>query len=570
MNTKNLYVYNKSQWEKITNSTYTYEKPINVVEIDDGYILPTKKSNKYTGMWDGGVCNKDKQFVAGLIRGKNLSQRYYFGVLSSYDFDKPEEYIDSTVIFGGVLVGLFGHFILDSLSRFWYILNNLDKDSKIVFITIMGYKSYYDDFFELLNISANRIIILEKITKFKKIIVPEEASHSFGLYHREFIIPYSQLRKNCFVEKTDYSKVYLTKTKCNDTQIKYVGEEYFENFYRNKGYLIISPELLPIREQINVISNAKEIVTTLGTLSHLALFAKPKTKVTILTRVNNDTLYPQQMINDCFEIDYTFVDVSMNYLFSNRSTGVVLLGITKYWKEYVKDKFNEDICDKTNIDTINNYFKSWLEFFSAPNRIQLVEKDGIRGVFNSLARVVLGKEIELPKEKLQISVVEKEKYELKEFENELLKYKLFLLKNNLESFESLDNRAYLKYKIYHANLGWSSYLAENSFAYSQKVDKQIEAITIDTENKKLSINCSTYSENHWSEFVMNGKVSGSVGKGLPIFGIKIFINSHEYSIYYRVINENQEISSWFKDGEECLSKCRIFNLQIRLIRNYIL
>ena len=64
---------------------------------------------------------------------------------------------------------------------------------------------------------------------------------------------------------------------------------------------------------------------------------------------------------------------------------------------------------------------------------------------------------------------------------------------------------------------------------------------------------------------INCNVSGFVGKGLPIFGIKIFINSHEYSIYYRVINENQEISSWFKDGEECLSKCRIFNLQISAI-----
>ena len=569
MSTQCLYVHNYKQWQNVINNTFANDKPIKVREIEDGFILPTKKSKTYTNIWDGGICDKNKKFVTGLMRGNNLSQRYHFGVLSSYDFDSPEIVDNSTVIFGGVFIGLFGHFILEGLSRLWYVLENSNNDYKIVFITINGYKKYYEEFLKLLGISLERIVILDKITQFKKIIVPEESVHSFGTYHKEFKVPYSVLRKNCFVENNNYTKVYLTKTKC-ETGIRYVGEEYFENFYRKKGFLVISPEMLSIKEQINVIANAKEVVTTLGTISHLAMFAKPSTKFTILTRVNNDTLYPQQLVNDCFDIDYTYVDVSMNYLYANRSTGVVLLGITKYWKDYVKDKYNEEITESTSVDVINQYFKSWLEFFSQPNRIHLVEKDGVRGFFKSLSRIVFDKEIELPKEKTQVSLIEKEKYEIVKLENDLLRYKYYLLENNFESFSSLKKRVFLKYKVHQAYLGWSSYIIENESIESDKVvDQQIESIMIETLNSSIPILYSTYFDNSWSKFVSNGEISGTTGKGLPIYGLKIFIDSKDYSVFYRVLKDNHEYSNWFNDGEECLSENKIFGIQLRLVRKIV-
>ena len=59
------------------------------------------------------------------------------------------------------------------------------------------------------------------------------------------------------------------------------------------------------------------------------------------------------------------------------------------------------------------------------------------------------------------------------------------------------------------------------------------------------------------------------GKGLPIYGLKIFIDSKDYSVFYRVLEDNHEYSNLFNDGEECLSENKIFGIQLRLVRKIV-
>ena len=311
-------------------------------------------------------------FVAGLLRNKPPSAGA-FGVKGAYEVKEVVKF-DEEVIFGGVLVGLFGHFILESLGRMWYVLQNRQDKRKIVFLTV-GEQQWFYSFLDLLDIERERIVILKQPTKYKKIVIPDESIHSWYNYTKEYILPYDYIASK--VKRSKIKKLYLTRSKIKLKESeagKYIcNEEYFEKFYQSKRFTVISPEQFSIEEQISMLVGASEVASTLGSLSHLALFCRPGTKFTMLTRVDDDTLYPQCLINEAKDIDCVIVDASMNFLpLQHRGGGVSLLGETKFWRQYVKEKYNEDITTETWKDKLEDYVKNWCYYFSIDSAAPLV------------------------------------------------------------------------------------------------------------------------------------------------------------------------------------------------------
>ena len=372
---KRLYVGNYDQWAELVNKKFLSERKLNVTEIDNGVILPAKWVEE--PVYKGGVFDSNMNFVAGFFR-RNPPKNSLFGVSGAYEVDEIAK-SDEEVIFGGVLIGFFGHFILECLGRMWYILKNPEDKRKIIFLLVRDEFEWFYQFFDLLDIDRERIIILKKPVQFKKVIVPDEAVHSWYDYTKEYLEPYNYILNK--VSKSNIKKLYLTRSKLGITGRandefpgKYLcNEEYFEQFYSEKGYTIISPEELSIEEQISMMTGADEIVATLGSLSHFALFCKPETKFTILTRVDNDTLYPQCLINEAKNIDWCIVDVSLNFLpIQERGGGISLLGETKYWKQFVKEKYNETINTESWKNKLDDYIDKWCYFYSFDGSKQLI------------------------------------------------------------------------------------------------------------------------------------------------------------------------------------------------------
>ncbi len=134
------------------------ELKVNVVER--GIILPVCK---FDGRWKGGVCDSDLNFVAGFSRRdphRNIQKNVFACVESSYPVTKEELVeLDEYVIFGGTLIGHFGHFMLECWSRLWYVIQHPELQSKIVFIvtpTHGFYHSWYDNFFRLMGFDIKK------------------------------------------------------------------------------------------------------------------------------------------------------------------------------------------------------------------------------------------------------------------------------------------------------------------------------------------------------------------------------------------------------------------------------
>ena len=151
---KRLYHSNFEPWAAALTKKYFSDRALGVKVVDNGIILPARSDYKKKG----GVCDSDLKFVAGLLRSG--SARGWGNILAAYPV-KREEIVqsDEEVIFGGVMMGHFGHFISECLIRLWYVVAHPEDQRRIAFIaTARGKKEFHYALFELMGGGRSRAI----------------------------------------------------------------------------------------------------------------------------------------------------------------------------------------------------------------------------------------------------------------------------------------------------------------------------------------------------------------------------------------------------------------------------
>ena len=86
---------------------YKREVTPKVLEVRNGGVLPLKKVERSrNGVFRGGICDENNIFVAGHVRKENVLMN--LSCIEGYEADFFE-YMDEEVIYGGILIGFFGH-----------------------------------------------------------------------------------------------------------------------------------------------------------------------------------------------------------------------------------------------------------------------------------------------------------------------------------------------------------------------------------------------------------------------------------------------------------------------------
>lgn len=74
---KRLYVQNEKQWEKVCNKKYYSDRDLQVLEIDNGIVLPSKETEK-PGIYRGGFLMKMVTLLQDCLEiVKNLKKIIY-------------------------------------------------------------------------------------------------------------------------------------------------------------------------------------------------------------------------------------------------------------------------------------------------------------------------------------------------------------------------------------------------------------------------------------------------------------------------------------------------------------
>lgn len=404
MGSYKLYVPNEKVWTGACEENRFSSDSADYIVLENAIIEPIRlvpRNGAAETTYLGGACKSDGSFVAGLVRSpSNLKMN--LSVFDSYPVKEPDiTYLEGEYIYGGAFIHrLFGHTITDSMVRLWYVIKHATETQKIIFIAGEGcVHPVFWIIMDMLGISRERIIIADRVYRCEKLYVPDQSYSMFGKYNSEITTAYHAVGSYALKQRTDNiktgKKIYLTRTKLSKKDC--FGEEYFENFYRKRGYDIVAPEQYSFAEQIQILAGAEEIVSTLGTLTHLILFIPNKVKLTMLLRINDfSAARPQLMFNSAADADYNVIDVSKSLLPTTHGLGVFVIGPTEHWRRYLDENgftYTEDEL-KMDWSCLYDYFSEYTRIYSKYAYSYKKVKDmDMFDVINRMSNVFFGESI---------------------------------------------------------------------------------------------------------------------------------------------------------------------------------
>ncbi|MBR4151803.1 MAG: DUF563 domain-containing protein [Selenomonadaceae bacterium] len=528
---KRFYVEDVEAWKNDLAKKKFSDRKLEVKTIEHGIILPMRKAK---GTYEGGVCDKDFNFIAGFTRTsppkKTMGGLKWCCVETGYTVNREEIIqLDEDVIYGGAFIGHFGHFFTEFLCRLWYVVQNPDSKLKVLFIVNNEVcKSWLETFLKFMGIDLARIIYVQKPTQCRSVKVPDQSQYFYNDFTKEHVLPYQAMKLRVTPSKT--KKIYLTRanfdaTRSNPLGVHCFNEKYFEDFFAKHGFEVIVPEKLSLEEQISLIMGADEIATTLGTLAHWSIFKKPSAKFIMLSRTKNTLLTAQTFILEAFHIDnYYIVDGCRDFMYSNHDIGVCILGSNKHWKEFVTDYFDEQIEEDDDIeylgDSLDKYVDSWYQRYAD-------QKEKVISSLKDMCRRIVNLERELIKK-----------------------------------------RPLLTYQTHIDRSGWDSWRSENQISNDVTQQLDIQAIKINFPEHKVYYSVYYNDKEGWSAEILAPEIAGTTGQAKSITGIKIRLDetsAKEFDILYRVHKFNGEWTDWVKNGGELYSNgVKLNAIQIKL------
>lgn len=223
----------------------------------------------------------------------------------------PSERIASAERLSGSYVYLemfrppFGHVLLETLSRAWY-LTKLQKDIRII---LHGgprrdsgeLPSYIRAMLDILSIEHERVVIADRDLHVQNLIIPSplfwlktKGSYEFcSIFDhmrtklaRSNYLSTPDLPKKLYLTRRKYDSMLLEKQRVKEklsgkmTRKLVVNEADAESLFASRGFQIVAPETLPFEAQIMLIGNASHVAGLAGSALHMILFnGQPETKL---------------------------------------------------------------------------------------------------------------------------------------------------------------------------------------------------------------------------------------------------------------------------------------------------
>ena len=275
----------------------------------DAVILParriqtgTETTGNHRSIEVGGVLDSN-----GAYREESLIPGW---AEAGYSVQNPEE-DGATAVYCGRMIGQWGHFLLESITRLWYFIGHDNNEYVYVFIvkenTNPEIEPTFQEFFQLLGME-NRIRFLNKPVRYKKVIIPER---SFQYRH--------------FFSDDRFMKAVQSES----------GLDMLEDYFSGNGYKILFPECQPLTETICAIREADAVASESGSCAHNFLFCREGQKVTVIERQAfiNDA---QASIDRVRRLNTTYVEAALTIAKIYHGKGPFLIAYTPYFRNYAE------------------------------------------------------------------------------------------------------------------------------------------------------------------------------------------------------------------------------------------
>jgi FkbM family methyltransferase len=183
-------------------------------------------------------------------------------------------------IYLGVFTSHYGHFLIDTLCRLWAFATHRQGDK----ILYHGYETpaqlfhvpFAANLFSALGLTASDFVKFDAPTLLRHVIVPSPAIEELNFSHRILATCFNRIGRLLCPEPPRAAAgppIYLTKANVKSGISHYVNEAEFIARLAKSGVEIVSPETLPLREQIRIFMGRRIVTGLIGSAFHTALFA---------------------------------------------------------------------------------------------------------------------------------------------------------------------------------------------------------------------------------------------------------------------------------------------------------
>lgn len=330
-----------------TRKDYFLNKKLKTIVVKNAFVLPVKK-HKGSLCGVGGIANEDKEYVSeSQMDGFNMQKRLY-GI---YKIDtKNIEFVDEKVVYINFFIHHWGHYLIDVINRLWFVLDKDISNYKFIYIvrknsddTISG---NYLELLNLLGIKKEQLIVVNKVTQFREVIIPEASICPGKYFTQEYRNIFLKIILNSRYKKWNKKqKIICSRSKFLSAGKKEIGGELVEKVFTDNGYKPVYFEKMTVKQQIEVLNNSSEIVAISGTLPHNILFLENSVHVTILNKTYRNNLH-QFLINQISPAKVDFVDVNISPMPVLYGYGPFIMCITqplKKYCEYYNLKLNQSV-----------------------------------------------------------------------------------------------------------------------------------------------------------------------------------------------------------------------------------
>ena len=213
---------------------------------------------------------------------------------------------------------------------------------------------------EILGIDFEKLKVVNRPIKFMNVILPDESYYQKGLPHYFFTEEYQK-----FVDKVrnfalkNFSPLEQKNFYFFHGFNKQVGEERIAEYFRSKNYDIIQPERMSLDEQLNILINCKNFASTIGSISHNAMFMKDDTETIFIPRYY-DLNEVQFTLNQTAKLKIFYIDSALSIFTQSQHNGpfcyIVSENLRKYFGDEIKEKYTDE--DFVTFLTYMKYAKS--------------------------------------------------------------------------------------------------------------------------------------------------------------------------------------------------------------------
>lgn len=391
INTKYLQNLSLKSTVELSNKNYEIDKTLGVEYVKKGIICPPisfkKKYNPESCLIGaGGVVTESGKYVTESAQLAYGMKDRVNGIYKLHNY--KIETINEDVIYMNFYIHQWGHFLIDVINRLWFAIKN--PHYKIAYTCYMHKNDVlsgnYLELLNLLGINSERLIMVNKITQFNNVIIPESCIYPGKYYTKEYKELFDIIYKNAisFSNKSYCSNLYCSRKYIESN--KEIGESQIECVFNNNGYESIYLEKLSLTQSINLLNNADNIVMVNGSLAHNLLFIKNSCNIIIINKTYRMNTH-QFLINNICGLDVTYVDAYISPLPVLYGHGPFIMKMTKQFCEFCNDN-NLDISDydiKLSAKEKFDYYVKWFNTY----KTYLIRGKKVSEGKNSLSEVKL-------------------------------------------------------------------------------------------------------------------------------------------------------------------------------------